>query len=96
MEVVMLLITYVQKCVIRLKISEVNVKLFNMIKNMIKAKTLVKYISCDCKCKFNSSSCCLNLKWNNDKCQCECKMCCTSKRDFIWKCKTFICKIVRT
>ena len=27
---------------------------------------LVKHISCDCKCKLNSSTCSYNQKWNND------------------------------
>ena len=33
---------------------------------MYEAKTLVKHISCDCKCKFNSITCDSNQKWNND------------------------------
>ena len=31
--------------------KEVNVKIFHMITNRDEAKTLVKHISCDCKCK---------------------------------------------
>ena len=34
------------------------------------AKTLIKHISCDCKCKFNCTTC---------KCQCDCKKYCTCK-----------------
>ena len=34
---------------------------------------LTKDISCKCKCKFDGRKCNLNQKWNNDKCQCECR-----------------------
>ena len=36
-----------------------------MIANKNKAKTITDHISCDCKYKFNSSSCNLNEKWND-------------------------------
>ena len=28
-------------------------------------------ISCDCKCKFSSTTCNSSQKWNNKTCQCE-------------------------
>ena len=31
-----------------------------MINNENKAKAMTKYITCDCKCKFNSTTCNLN------------------------------------
>ena len=34
------------------KTKDVNVKVFNMITTTNEAKTLIKPISCDCKCKF--------------------------------------------
>ena len=37
------------------------------------AKAMEKHISCDCKCKFNCTTCNLNPKWNNQTCKCECK-----------------------
>ena len=46
MEVVMLLLTYLQKKLS--KIKDTNVKAFNMIIRIHEAKTLVKHISCDC------------------------------------------------
>ena len=55
------------------KTKNTNVKAFNMERRINETKRLVKYISCDCKCKFNSTTCNSNHKWNNDKCQCECK-----------------------
>ena len=47
------------KMCVRSEIKHINVKtlVFNMITKINEAKTLVKYISCDCKCKFNSTSC---------------------------------------
>ena len=44
--------------------------------NKNETKTMKKHISCDCKCKFNSTSYDLNQKWNNKTCQCECKNYC--------------------
>ena len=37
-------------------------KTFNMIANKNEAKTMTKDISCDYKCKFNSSTCNSNKK----------------------------------
>ena len=34
---------------------------------------MAEYISCDCKCKFNSKTCISKQKLNNKTCQCECK-----------------------
>ena len=43
-------------CVLK-KTEGINVKVFNMITNKNEAKTINKHISCDCKCKFNSTTC---------------------------------------
>ena len=50
-----------------------------MIARIQEAKTLVKRISCDYKCKFNSN---LNQKWNNKTCQCDCKKYRTCTKDY--------------
>ena len=55
------------------------------------AKTLIKHISNDCKCKFDSAICNWNLKWNNETCQCECKTNRTGKKDYGWNPITYIC-----
>ena len=39
------------------KTKEANAKVFNMITNETEAKTTIKDISCDCQCKFNSTTC---------------------------------------
>ena len=38
------------------KAKQVNVKVVEMIRIIKEAKTLVKHISCDCKCKFSSKT----------------------------------------
>ena len=39
-----------------------------MLKYLIKLRQQKKHISCDCKCKFNSTTCNSNQKWNNKRC----------------------------
>ena len=51
------------------KIEEVNLRVFNIIKNINEWKTL----SCETRCEFDGSKCNSILKWNSDECQCECK-----------------------
>ena len=70
-----------QMCVTS-KTEDVNVKVFNMITRIYEAKTMVKHISCDCKCTFSSTTCNSNQKWNNDKCQYELKKYCMCKKDY--------------
>ena len=41
-----------------------------MLTNKTEAKTMVKNITCDYKCKFDSATCSSNKKWNNVTCQC--------------------------
>ena len=49
------IMSYLQKYVLQKK--DISVKVFNIITNKNKAKTMAKYISCDFKCKFNSTTC---------------------------------------
>ena len=35
----------------------INLKAFNMITNKNEAKSMTEHISCDCKCRFNSTVC---------------------------------------
>ena len=37
--------------------KDIYVKAFKMITNKNEAKTITEHISCDCKCKFNSTTC---------------------------------------
>ena len=70
------------------KTKDMNVKVFNMITNKNEAKATTKHISCDCKCKLNSS----NQKWNNNTCLCECKNYHKCKEDYRWNSSTCICE----
>ena len=63
-----------------------------MITNKNEAKPMTKHISCDFKCKFNSTGCNSNQKWNNKICQCECKNCCTCNKDYSWNPSKSICE----
>ena len=49
--------------------KDINVKAFNMATNKNEAKAMTKHISCDCKCKFNSTTGNSNQKWNSKTCQ---------------------------
>ena len=44
------------------KTEDLNLSMFNMIKEINESKTLVKYVSCECKCKFESRKCNSNQK----------------------------------
>ena len=55
------------------KTEDLNLSVFSMIIGINELKTLTKYISCECKCKFDRKKCNSNEKWNKDKCRCECK-----------------------
>ena len=57
--------SYLQIYLLKRKTKDINIKVFNMIENRNKTKTMRKHISCDCKWKFNSTTCSLNQKWNN-------------------------------
>ena len=78
------------KICIPTKTKGIYFKAFCMITNKNEAKTLVKHISCDFECKFNSTTWNSNQKWNNETCQCECKSYRTWKKDNSWNPNTCI------
>ena len=59
---------------------------FNMITEEIEAKTMAKHIACNCKYKFNSTTCNSNQwnykKWNNKTCRYELKNYHKCKKDY--------------
>ena len=63
--------SYLQKYVFQKKQKTAN-------KNQTKAIT--EHISCDCKCKFNSTTCNSNQKWNNETSQFKCKSIISAKK----------------
>ena len=52
---------------------------------------MAKHISYNCKCKFNSATLNSTQKWNNETCECECKIYRTCKQDYSWNPSTCIC-----
>ena len=42
-----------------------------MITGINESRALTKYISCECKCKFDGTKCKSNQLRNNNKCRCE-------------------------
>ena len=74
------------------KTKDVNLKVFNMITRINEPKTLVKDISCDCRCNFNRTTCNSVQKWNNDKCQYDCKKYRKCKNEDSWNPSTWICQ----
>ena len=63
-----------------------------MITNKSETKATTKEISCDCKWKFNSTTCNSNQKWNNKTYQCECKNYRKCKKDYSCNPSTCICE----
>ena len=66
--------------------------MFSKKTNKNEAKATTEHISCGCKCKFNTTICSSNQKWNDKTCHCECRNHCTCKKDYIWNPTTCIRK----
>ena len=71
--------------------KDIDNKAFNTIANKDEAKAMTQHISCDYKCKFNSTTCSLNQKWNNKTCQSEFKNY-NCEKDYSWNPRTCICE----
>ena len=78
------------KIFVQKETKDINLKAFNMITNKDEAKAMAEHISFDCKCKFSSTICNSNQKWNNKTCQCECKNYHKCEKDYSWNPSTFI------
>ena len=63
-----------------------------MITNINERKTLTKYISYQCKCKFYDTNCKSNQWWNDNKCRCECKKQNIFEKKYAWNRSTCICE----
>ena len=72
-------------------IKDINDKAFNMVTNKNEPKAMTEHISCDCKCKFNSTTCNSSQKWNIKTSQCECKNYRKCKKGYSWNPSTYIC-----
>ena len=65
-------------------------KILNMIARINEAKILVNHISCDCKCKFDSTTFNLNQKWNKMSKNVKTIRC--EKKDYSWNSNACICE----
>ena len=63
-----------------------------MIIGINESKTLTKYISCGCKCKFDGRKCNSDQWWNKDKCRCEHKKCHVCEKNYVWNPATCNCE----
>ena len=52
---------------------------------------MTEHISCDCRYKFNSTTCNSKQKWNNKTCQCDCKNYHKCEKDYSLNTSTRIC-----
>ena len=64
------------------KTEDLNLSVFNMITGINESRTLTRYISWQCKCKFDGRKCISDQWWNTNKCCCECKKCHVSEGIF--------------
>ena len=65
-------------------------KVLNMIARINEAKILVNHISCDCKCKFDSTTFNLNQKWNKMSKNVKTIRC--EEKDYSWNSNACICE----
>ena len=74
------------------KTEDLNLNVLNMITRVNESKTLTKYISCECKSKFDGTTCNLNQCWNKDKCRCEYKKHHVCEKVYVWNHSTRSCE----
>ena len=63
-----------------------------MITGINESKTLIKHVSCECKCKLNGTKCNSSQWRNNDKCRCESKKHHIHEKEYVWNKITYICE----
>ena len=74
------------------KTEDLSLSVFNIIRGISEPKTIIKHISCQGKCKFDTKKSNSNQWWNNDKCRCEYKKDDIWEKDYISKPSTCICE----
>ena len=63
---------YAKKCVPDV-VKSLNVKFFNVMSGTNETRHIKCHEMCKCKCRLDSSVCNNKQRWNDGKCQCECK-----------------------
>ena len=53
-------------------IKRINMKVYNFLKRLNEARSILWHESCKCVCKLNSSVCNNKQIWNSDTCRCDC------------------------
>ena len=53
------------------KVKNTNIKVFNLMSEVSKTRFLIKYESCECKCRLDENACNSKQKWNHNKCWCK-------------------------
>ena len=66
--------------------------MLNMVTGINELNTLIKHISCECKCKFDGTKFDSNEWWNSDKCQCDYKKHHIYGKDNVWNAATCNCE----
>ena len=54
-------------------VKNLNLKVLNLVSGTNETRRIEWYVTCKCKCRFNSSVCNNKQRWNDDKCRCEYK-----------------------
>ena len=64
MVAVILLNVHFTKYMFPIEMEDVNLKVFDMIKERYESKILSKHISCECRCEFDGKTCNSRQNWN--------------------------------
>ena len=72
----------VEICVLN-KTKAINSEVFIIATRINESKALLKHISYNCKCKFDSTKCNWNQKLSGNKGQCECRKYHNCRKDYI-------------
>ena len=68
--------THIQNCVPNV-VKNIAVKVFHLVSRANETRHIktwhIRYETCKCKCRLDTSVCNNKQRWNEDKCRCECK-----------------------
>ena len=53
-------------------IKRINLKVYNFLMRLNESRIVLRYESCKCVCRLNSSVCNSRQIWNSDPCRCDC------------------------
>ena len=80
-------------------VKNLNVKLLNLVSGTNETRGIEWHKTSKCKCRFNSSVCHNNQRWDDDKCRCECKELIdkgVSDKGFIWNPSNSVCECYKS